>query len=858
MKIESNSEIKELKNNLIVETNAPTPLLEEGDFLIDPSNEEEVEKVLTQRIDEVRSIFVDRVSKELNRSKEEVESLFFKLLKDKKLRPYQIEFLTYIITGSPKDNNQQSYHLIPVLESVMGSGKSFLQETFLTMTQTILGDTKYHVTMTAPVRHVSVLIKPAINLIEKAATSLISFDNRMVDYELKKFISKQQAGIIISDTFIKKPNEKLKRAISILKNQNKLYIVGKKNDTTLKEFLETHSKIVSIVSNNHFIHSVYDSVKELGDDFYDYKMLMVDEAHSSFHSFQETLVATTFQMTEDQFNNNLIEEMKEILDSKFRVTFFTGTASYEQREDLVTKDKLKNKLYYKSEKTIEKLLQKHKEIQIFAHHSVKEIDKLLIASNNSYFEESIDFLEEIAVEENGVKVIKNMLYKTLKGDYGYLDAKLEDIKNWFDGGKLKIQEQIDALSRKNHAIKYLLPFFKKISEMGERKLRTDLKKVILSRVQKSLKKDGHTIIKTANIDSYRGLDKNDVIEILSKSKKDLSDKTLIWNGTEACLMKNHNSNPKEFLGHSIEKVLANNPQIKIIIINEKMTTGISINSISSIFVLKSYVSLNDEVINLNQLIGRGVRPFEEGLTIGFINTGKAEKIAMNHFLNAQRIILPKEPWESIRTCFQKVIKSSNSLMKPEIIRDIEKDYQRYYKKDLNFTMMNLIRVPLDSAKRVFDPSSDEFLIQVFESLRNSASTQLSAMSEKFMHYYSTNAVPKGGVHDCDIQLQAGGVMVDLDFKYHVQTPELKNGEWVYPSSSMILKSKDRSSGKLNLKNLYLIVNVKILTNMNYEFQAYLAEFYDPDKLAVTFNSLEDASKNPEKYEDMTVVRFDLN
>lgn len=533
---------------------------------------------------------------------------------------------------------------------------------------------------------------------------------------------------------------------------------NKQSSIDLTELLKTKKHIAFSASSYYIIKYFIPIFETLGKDYFEkFKVLFssFDEGHRFAHSSCMQTMSMNTSMSRGQFSKKPIMErlFSPLYSLGFTNNVFTGTPSKEQRIGPMKKMDFRDTLKEtdQHDKKILEIIDKDGAYQKFLFHDLPDVAKCMISLKNSPLGEIISITENF------------------KHNYG--DKPIDYTKKEFKNVLAMIFEHV------------------------------------------CFSKKGITMVKIARKNRTKSIDLSKFEDFIGTNLSKRKNEILIWVSGRHCLANSKNN--KQFKDMRIETVLELNPQIKMIVIIDKLSTGTSINNVNSVVVMQEDLSKNNEFISVEQFIGRGVRPSDEDLSIVFLNIRENEKAIIHRVLVERQTILPREDYDKLKANVSEVLEESSWLVTDEMAEEFRVKLERYFDKEFignvkdQLSHLNGELIGWENNDGYKWSNQHRFDNYVSES-KQDLSTALSKKLELRVHEWCPNAVKKGGSgnrEDMDIKL--GNTWLALDFKCSTRVKLSTSPKYYLESMALKDGTRTTNDGQVSNAMIYLATRLFI-------------------------------------------------
>lgn len=559
----------------------------------------------------------------------------------------------------------------------------------------------------------------------------------------------------------------------IKKNNQSVFFYNSKNDKEFNDWLLTKKDIVNIATTHYYSKqmTVFDSVAELNKNYFTeipIKLFIFDEGHNEAHSSCEDSVSSNMQIGRTNFGKTF-RLFVEMRKFGFIGNVATGTPSFEQRaKSGMTEEDFKSGI---RDLSIKKQLDEKGKYRIFRIRDLTKTERVLVALNNSPLD-SIISIKDNWIARYGDKIPMNYESKLMH-------PVLNDILDQ------------TCFSRKGITLVQLTPKGRLMKGRG------------------------------MNYNTFEAYAKSNLAH---KSKE-----ILYW------FTGNHrlasSSDLAQFDGMNIDDVLSKNPQIKLVVVVNKLTTGVSINNINTTIVLKKIVSKNNEYITPEQFIGRGVRFGCEDLMIVFLDIDEEEKQIINRILIERQVILPRKEHDILSNMLNPMLENVKWFLNNEMFEGFKTQFKDYCENEF---VGNVIST-LNWLKSLFHSwnkndggewKSEDFHKNAAK-FKTVVSTILSTILESRLHESCDDAIERGGSKNKqDMDIRLNNEWLAIDFKCSTRL-KMSTSE-KFNLCGLALKDSTRSNdGKVCNGMLYVTTRLYFDEKIDeFELAIDLIEFHD--------------------------------
>jgi len=532
----------------------------------------------------------------------------------------------------------------------------------------------------------------------------------------------------------------------------------------LKAHLRTKKYVVIASTSYYYVNYLVDVMEDLNSEGYfkkfPVKFSCFDEGHRQAHSSCMETLAINTSMNGNGYSKKSMQSciFDRLTSFGFVNNVMSGTLSKEHRNGPLHESDFRFTLNPKTNKDVYDIIDTMGYYQKFNFHNLTPIEKFMVSLKNSPLENIMSLAENF------------------RHNYGDLPLSYE------------IKE------------------FKSV-------LKSVLNKVCFG-------KKGISLVKVTPHNRQRGISSQNFMNFVDAEFKAKKNKILYYMTDNHRLASSNDT--KQFEGMKIGTILKEQPQIKMIVVIEKLTTGTSINNINSVIILQEELSENGEYLRVEQIIGRGVRPSDEDLTLVFLNILEKEREIINRILVERQTILPRKEYDSLQGILNPLLVESEWLVTDAMAEEFKESFRNFIDDEFIFNIQDQIMMKKnqflreqnnDGLKRGITEGFEWDIDKKFEKIsrwKQNISTNLSTNLEMRVHDWCPNAIERGGSgnrEDMDIKL--GDTWLAFDFKCSTRV-KLSTSKKYY-LESMALKDglKQTNNGKVSNAMIYLATRLFI-------------------------------------------------
>lgn len=810
----------------------------------------------------------EKILSKLDLTIDEVDGLINAMVHRQGLTWTQVKwfFLTMIRIENPElamvvDENGNSVfgtsgaYLINVFDGPTGSGKSWFQEFVMTNTNLLFTKSTFFINFTSPFQMDTVLKSNLKHIIKAYKTK---------HYQFTRALAQKEFMILVHRNIYEGLNpEEMTLADELISgtshNNNKSHMTVFDSKTDLESIISKYSKIIVLGTSMYLDKTVVPALIKSDLSKFKIKINIFDEAHREAHTMLKYLISLCTTQTTSQYTDRSHNIVNDLTKEGFVNSFFTGTSSVHQRSsNRVILDRAKENLDSREYNTVVGDENNLMSINRFKFHALSPIEKDIVAIRNSPLGEVYDLTANAysLMQQEGVCPDINILpHKHHSYNGKGIKLKVTDITNTKflndttnDYYNSRNQSQKDKVIAQllgtsgtvdkpvkilNKHLSFIWEAFNIVTDKVSGKLVYDCHFEINTYYERILKhtidtkvfnNSGLSLVRVDKKGSVDGMDLLNFKTFLNKNhSKDLN-KVLIHTGEESRLASS--TDPKQFGNMHINDILSENPEIKMIVIIEKLGTGVSINNIHNIFILMKEKSRNGEYLRLEQLVGRGVRQSTEPLNIYFNFIGTQEVQVLDRIINDRQTIVPLSDWEYLNESLTESLEEGRWLLTEKVLEDCANQFNEYVPE----LMLSLESTYNDNIRRETKKGYDLTIHENISLLKRGLGSRATEVAEGDMHAYVDGKQRGGVTNRSDVCLDTPDGFMEIDFKFTTGTYFDRNISWS-------LKGADRTDGKLAIDNLFICTCINITENLELELRAYLVEFKDENRTSVTENML---------------------